>query len=786
MKKFSLWLIPLVLCACTQDWSSGLESARLNRGGGEPRVENVPDMAASPARAQRRSTFASYPDTGSLVHYNAQVAPRQTGAYTWHAADLSEAHAFRAMASGEMTFESPDGTPIKLAYQRHIEHPDGNWSWVGAAADGQTAVITFGEDAAFGTIPQGNDLPPLRLTLSDGRAWVVSADKDLLGEIRNEATHPSAPDYLVPPKRVLETAAASSGGMTAAAAPAAQAAPSGKTVIDVLVGYTNGFAASPGSESAAMTRIRNLVDITNQAYVSSQINAELRLVHSMQVNFPDNTSNIDALEKLTGFRAPSTQISPDPAFSALRQARETYGADLVALVRKFNDPENGGCGVAWLLGGGMSGIRQSDEFFAYSVISDGSDRGSDNKTYFCREETFAHEIGHNLGSQHDIETSKGGSGNPKPGAYSYSYGYKTGSAQGNFYTIMAYGDSGQTGYQVFSNPDITSCGGWACGTVSANNAKSINQTAAIIAGFRATTISISKGKLGDDTNNDGRSDLIWHNKALGAAQVWQMSGPHWSYGPVKYLDSRYVLEGIGDFNNDGYADFVWTDDAKATVWAWIGQPGGGYSIVSLGAYPYEWNIVGVADVNGDGRSDVVWHNPTRGLLQSWLMDEGGYRYSRANAIASQYRVDVVDDFNGDGLADIIWHDLARTTSWAWLGQGDGGYSIHRLRDYPAGWSIVGTGDANGDGRADVFWHNPVKGYLQIWFMNGAGWTYSRVHEISPVYEVASIGDFNGDGFADIAWVDVNRTQVWTWQATSIDQYGIHFLRGYPTGWVLRD
>src|SRR3546814_12206531 len=61
------------------------------------------------------------------------------------------------------------------------------------------------------------------------------------------------------------------------------------------------------------------------------------------------------------------------------------------LVRAFRTPENAGCGIAWLIGGGETGIVQADAPFGYSVVSDGTDldEGDDN-TYFCREETLAH------------------------------------------------------------------------------------------------------------------------------------------------------------------------------------------------------------------------------------------------------------------------------------------------------------------------------------------------------------------------------------------------------------
>ncbi|HSM10729.1 MAG TPA: M12 family metallo-peptidase, partial [Lysobacter sp.] len=352
-------LAALLLSSCSSDWSAGLADKRASSSVASSTDSIDPAGAISPPiRAHAARSFANAPDRGSLVQYPQNPVVRRSGAYTWHAADLSEDHALRSTITGNLSFTAPDGTPINLAYERHIEHPDGNWSWIGRAEGerGESTVITFGEEAVFGTIPQSRDQPPLRLTISDGRTWVVSADPRLLREIRNAATHPTDQDFLVPPK-LAASAATTLGGMEAMGAEAMATTASGKTVVDVLVGFTNGYATYRGGASAAITRIHNLVEVTNQAYRNSQVNAEVRLVHSMQVSYPDATANKTALEELTGFTAPSTSTTPDPAFSALRSARDQYGADTVVLLRRFQDPENDGCGIAWLIGAGQSGIN---------------------------------------------------------------------------------------------------------------------------------------------------------------------------------------------------------------------------------------------------------------------------------------------------------------------------------------------------------------------------------------------------------------------------------------------
>src|SRR3546814_528689 len=133
--------------------------------------------------------------------------------------------------------------------------------------------------------------------------------------------------------------------------------PPRSTRTDTLFPYTTLFRSN--------TRLVNMTAITNEAYNNSGVNMRVRLVKTLQVNYADNTDNGDALEKLTGYRAGTGggPIDVDPAFTALRAARDETGADLVSLVRAFRTPENAGCGIAWLIGGGETGIVQADAPF---------------------------------------------------------------------------------------------------------------------------------------------------------------------------------------------------------------------------------------------------------------------------------------------------------------------------------------------------------------------------------------------------------------------------------------
>lgn len=421
------------------------------------------------SRSQAPASFASLPDKGSLTAY-VPAPPRREGPSTWHRVEVSEAHALRAAATGTLRMAMPGGRIVDYGYKRHIEHPDGNWSWVGSVPgnDRERMVITFGERAAFGTFWRA-DGPPLQLTMRDGVSWMVERDPSAL----RGADADGGPDYLVPPRTVR-------GASMQASPTVAGATASSTPTVDLVVGYTSGFATGLGGQSQAVTRITHLVTLTNEAYSNSGLAAQVRLVRTVQVNYADATDNNQALYQLSGSDG-GASVSVPSSLQPIREAREQAGGDLVSLVRKFSEPENEGCGVAWLIGGGGTSFTSNDAPWGYSVVSDGSDGG-----YYCREETLAHELGHNMGQNHNQEDAG------DPGVHAYSYGYRESSSTG-FFTIMAYRitDSSQYSVPYFANPAVTVQGRPTGVTNVSDNVRSMAQTIPIAANFRASATTFA-------------------------------------------------------------------------------------------------------------------------------------------------------------------------------------------------------------------------------------------------------------------------------------------------------
>ena len=223
--------------------------------------------------------------------------------------------------------------------------------------------------------------------------------------------------------------------------------------IDVMVVWT------PAAETAAggLNAMRSLVDLsvanTNTAYANSGISTRVRLVYKGQVAYTESTSISTDLSRL---------MSPsDTYIDSVHALRTQYGADIVSLLGTTYISSSGACGIGYLMGYVSTGFSSS----AFNVVDQACAAGN---------LSYAHEVGHNQGMHHD-QANAGGAG-----AYAYSYGYIDPSCA--FRTVMAYG--GCTRVTQFSNPNA-SYGGRVTGTATANNALTLNNTAATIANFKA-------------------------------------------------------------------------------------------------------------------------------------------------------------------------------------------------------------------------------------------------------------------------------------------------------------
>ncbi|MBI2472924.1 MAG: hypothetical protein HYV59_17045 [Planctomycetes bacterium] len=251
------------------------------------------------------------------------------------------------------------------------------------------------------------------------------------------------------------------------------------SVFDVLVLYTDGFAeAYPGDELIA--QISYLVGVANISYTNSEVSLTARVVGLQDVDYKDGGGLDDALNDLTSGKS---------AFSDVASLRNKLGADLVALLRVFSS-DNDTCGRAWQ----MTSLSSVFEGYAFSVVQVG--RISSGSGYmYCTDQTLAHEMGHNMGCDHEEANATGG-------VFKYSYGY----CFSPYSSVMAYCTSSETRVSYFSNPDVT-YDGLATGTEDADNARSINKVKLTVSQFRDSkclgSMTVSSDKLSLNKEESG-------------------------------------------------------------------------------------------------------------------------------------------------------------------------------------------------------------------------------------------------------------------------------------------
>jgi hypothetical protein len=253
----------------------------------------------------------------------------------------------------------------------------------------------------------------------------------------------------------------------------------GKSTITMLIIYSSEFAQGFASPTA---RINDLLNFTNASLSDSDVDITFTLALAQQLNFNNSLSTGVVLDQVTFGTG---------AFSGVAALRDQVGADMVAVL-SFSDNSSAN-GVAWVNGNSPD--------FAFSSI---------RLSTRCCNSVFAHELGHNLGSQHE-RASVNDIGNlcNSNGFTEYSCGH--GNASRNWGTIMSRLNSQIVG-NVFSNPLSSDCLGEPCGIAegqsgAADNTRSFNLARLLIENFREDPVVVPPVQPPSGMSNTDASGL---------------------------------------------------------------------------------------------------------------------------------------------------------------------------------------------------------------------------------------------------------------------------------------
>lgn len=257
------------------------------------------------------------------------------------------------------------------------------------------------------------------------------------------------------PLTVNESLRPSSSRVMACTTPAFGADPTSPATIRLLVVYT---ADAAGWASVNATGIHNLIAsgiaLTNTVWSNSEGNATLELAHSAQVGYEDSNQLGLDLERL--------QNQNDGYLDEIHQLRKLHDADLVTLVVRPSGTNI--AGIAFLLNspGGAPQI-------GFSTIAVNT----------FNSYVTAHEIGHNLGMEHDVENAN----EIFPPIVPYAFGWRwTGNDSNTYRSVMAYAPGARIGR--YSDPTHTFQGAPTGNDESADNARLFREMKHVIADYK--------------------------------------------------------------------------------------------------------------------------------------------------------------------------------------------------------------------------------------------------------------------------------------------------------------
>jgi predicted outer membrane repeat protein len=248
-------------------------------------------------------------------------------------------------------------------------------------------------------------------------------------------------------------------------------------LIDLLVAYTSDAKLSENlsTESQVEAYLQNAISESNLCFLNSNVNAAIRLVHLVEIDYAETQDPSMDLNRSTN--------PTDGYLDQLHTLRDQYGADLVSVLISQGDGSLGG------IANTMSYPSLDFGESGFNVVVIGQ--------IGAPSYSLLHEIGHNMGCTHNREDAMDrGVPDTDPSNNSlfkqFNYGKRWITNGQGYRTIMAYDTDGTPTYTnripYFSNPSIAYQGISTGNLDSEDNAQVLNTTTPYVSNFRSSIV----------------------------------------------------------------------------------------------------------------------------------------------------------------------------------------------------------------------------------------------------------------------------------------------------------
>ncbi len=414
--------------------------------------------------------------------------------------DLMGADGLKVSVSGSLTTRPStftldlfDDVSVRIVKLDMTENELGHTIWRGAVVGGGEAMFAINGDQVTGVVRAGTR--SFRIQPERGAHRVIEFDAAGMPRNRNDAIVPNLPTAPQPQnvKAPAQSPAQSPANEfeTAATTPA---------TINLLVVYTAAAAADVEDINAAISLA---VAYTNTALSNSQADVQVTLAGTGTVNIQE--AGVEMGTILSDFQESNGD------FARIQTLRANLRADLVQVwVGENGSPES--CGIGYVLSDADQPNLNLASLAPFGVSAVTTDFGGG-----CLTDTIAHELGHNLGSEHDRFQTEDDVAGPE----GYNYGFID---LGFFRTIMAYTDQCESESQScpliqhFSNPNVNfngrPTGAGDSTPEAANAARKINEIAQVISQLDAHLTPdalVHMGLVSSSLQTESGSFLRVHN-----------------------------------------------------------------------------------------------------------------------------------------------------------------------------------------------------------------------------------------------------------------------------------